>query len=71
MTGESTTVERERHDAPPAREHGGVPPGEPDSDLDQIVERLSWTPLERLRYLLDMLAFEERARRARLVTRRG
>ena len=36
-----------------------------DFDLDQIVERLSWTPLERLQYLLDMLDFEERAHRAR------
>ena len=36
-----------------------------DFDLDQIVERLGWTPLERLQYLLDMLDFEERAHRAR------
>lgn len=34
-------------------------------DLDQIIERLSWSPAERLRYLLDMLAFEERASKAR------
>ncbi len=38
-------------------------------DLDQIVERLAWTPSERLRYLLDMLAFEERAHRAKLLDR--
>ena len=34
---------------------------------DQIRERLRWTPQQRLDYLLDMLAFEERARRARRV----
>jgi hypothetical protein len=33
-------------------------------DLDLIVERLSWTPAERLRHLKEMLAFEERARAA-------
>jgi hypothetical protein len=43
------------------------------SELDeaerlQIAERLCWTPKERLHYLLDMLAFEERARRARPLT---
>jgi len=36
-----------------------------DVDLDQIVERLGWTPAERLRYLLDMLEFEELAHTAR------
>ena len=36
-------------------------------DFDQLAERLRWTPLERLRYLADMVAFEERARAARLV----
>ena len=36
-------------------------------DLDQIVERLGWSPAERLRYLLDMLAFEEKAHRAKRV----
>ena len=35
-------------------------------DEDQIVERLGWTPKQRLDYLLDMLAFEERARTARV-----
>jgi transcriptional regulator with XRE-family HTH domain len=34
-------------------------------DWDQISERLSWTPVDRLRYLTDMIAFEERARRAK------
>ena len=34
-------------------------------DLDLIVERLAWTPGERLRHLMEMLAFEERARAAR------
>ncbi len=38
------------------------------ADDDQIVERLRWTPKQRLEYLLDMLAFEERARRARRVS---
>ena len=39
-------------------------PRDEDTDLDQIVERLTWTPRERLQYLLDMLAFEEKARLA-------
>lgn len=34
-------------------------------DWDQLAERLSWTPIDRLRYLTDMIAFEERARKAR------
>jgi hypothetical protein len=38
-----------------------------DPDLDQIVERLGWTPWERLQYLLDMLEFEDLARSARRV----
>jgi hypothetical protein len=37
-------------------------------DLDQIRERLSWSPAERLQYLLDMLAFEESAHNARPIT---
>ncbi len=36
-----------------------------DSDRSQIVERLHWAPKQRLDYLVDMIAFEERARRAR------
>ena len=40
----------------------------PLADDDQIAERLRWTPKQRLDYLLDMLAFEERARRARRVS---
>ena len=36
-------------------------------DFDQLTERLRWTPLERLEYLTDMVAFEGRARRARIV----
>lgn len=39
-------------------------------DRDQIRQRLSWSPRRRLEYLKGMLAFEERARRARLVGRR-
>jgi hypothetical protein len=38
-----------------------------ESDRDQIVERLGWTPRQRLDYLVDMLAFEDRARRAHRV----
>jgi hypothetical protein len=34
---------------------------------DQIAQMLAATPRERLRCLLDMLAFEERAHRARRV----
>jgi len=34
-------------------------------DWDQLAERLSWRPIDRLRYLTDMIAFEERARKAR------
>jgi hypothetical protein len=40
-------------------------PREQDVDLDQITERLSWTPRQRLQYLLDMLAFEDKAHRAK------
>ena len=36
-------------------------------DHDQLRERLGWSPLERIRYLEDMLAFEERAHRAKQV----
>ena len=46
-------------------EHGGSASEADAVDLDQIVERLRWTPAERLRYLLDMLAFEEKAHRAK------
>lgn len=42
-----------------------------DVEDDQIAERLSWTPRERLQYLLDMLAFEERARSSRRVPQTG
>ena len=40
-------------------------PAPDDSDREQILERLRWTPQERLNYLRDMVAFEERAHRAR------
>ena len=30
-------------------------------DRDQIAERLAWTPKQRLDYLVDIVAFEERA----------
>ena len=36
-----------------------------DQDRRQILERLQWTPKERLDYLVDMIAFEEAAHRAR------
>jgi hypothetical protein len=39
----------------------------PEVDESQLVERLSWTPRQRLDYLLDMLAFEERAATARRI----
>jgi hypothetical protein len=45
--------------------------GSEEVEIDQIVERLGWTPRERLRYLLDMLAFEERAHRARPIPTRS
>lgn len=56
-------METEQDAAKPPTEVGGAV----DVDDDQIAERLSWTPRERLQYLLDMLAFEERARSARPV----
>ena len=37
-------------------------------EISQIAARLRLTPSERLRYLEDMIAFEEEARRARRVT---
>jgi hypothetical protein len=37
------------------------------ADRDQLAERLRWTPKQRLAYLVDMIAFEERAHRARRV----
>ncbi len=47
---------------------GGEPAADAEAiDLGQIVERLGWTPIERLRYLLDMLDFEEKAHRAKSV----
>lgn len=48
---------------PPASSEGAAA----DADLDQIAERLGWTPWGRLQYLLDMLEFEELAHRARRV----
>lgn len=36
-----------------------------EDERSQIAERLRWSPRERLQYLLDMLAFEALARRAR------
>jgi hypothetical protein len=37
-------------------------------EISQITARLRLTPSERLRYLEDMIAFEEEAHRARRVT---
>ena len=50
--------------------HGGDLPGQELSsdEKSQIAARLRLTPAERLRYLEDMLAFEEQAKRARRVT---
>ena len=42
-------------------EHEAV---DPDT-RSQIRERLAWTPAQRLTYLEDMVAFEQRARAAR------
>jgi transcriptional regulator with XRE-family HTH domain len=36
-----------------------------DADHEQIRERLRWAPIERLRYLVDMVDFEARVRSAR------
>lgn len=38
-----------------------------EPDLDQIRERLAWTPKQRLDYLVDMVDFEDRARRAKRI----
>lgn len=38
-----------------------------DGERSQISEHLDMTPRERLERLLDLLAFEERSRRARVV----
>lgn len=51
----------------------GSPPGASTQaisldEISQITARLRLTPSERLRYLEDMIAFEEEARRARRVT---
>jgi len=37
-------------------------------EISQIAARVRLTPSERLRYLEDMIVFEEEARRARRVT---
>jgi hypothetical protein len=53
--------------------HAGGSPGEEQLSSDeksQIAARLRLTPVERLRYLEDMLAFEEQAKRACRVTSR-
>lgn len=41
--------------------------GTDDHDRVQIRERLAWSAKQRLDYLVDMLAFEERAHRARRI----
>jgi hypothetical protein len=47
--------------------HENVISATEDSEHEEghIAERLSWTPKQRIQYLLDMLAFEERPHRAR------
>ena len=50
-------------------EHSAKPLDQRGAEDDQIGERLGWTPKQRLQYLLDMLAFEERAHRANRVVR--
>ena len=61
-------MERVRAVNPPEVVDKSSPAFVDHADDDQIVERLRWTPKQRLDYLLDMLAFEERARRARRVS---
>ncbi len=39
-----------------------------DPDRSQIIQRLGWTPKQRLDYLVDMVAFQERAHRARRIS---
>lgn len=56
---------------PVSRQPSPLPTAAEDGDENQIVERLGWTPRQRLDYLLDMLAFEERARAARVVRKSG
>lgn len=54
-----------RHAHPTSSEEDFVDEGE----RSQISEQLDMTPHERLTRLLDLLAFEERARGARVVRR--
>lgn len=58
-------------DVSPARQDHGLRREASDvvEEEDQIAERLAWTPRQRLQYLLDMLAFEDRAHRARPIAR--
>lgn len=48
-------------------DHSMPPNVEDESDRAQILERLRWTPKQRLAYLVDMISFEQRAHRAKLV----
>jgi hypothetical protein len=56
MAGTATLRSRTKKEAPDPTDN---------ADRDQIAERLGWTPKQRLVYLVDMVAFEERAHRAR------
>jgi hypothetical protein len=60
MSGPQPTHDTSRQASPSGGQYE-----EEDPDRAQIIERLSWTPKQRLAYLVDMVAFEERARRAR------
>jgi hypothetical protein len=55
------------HDAAEPRGERDLPELTAD-ERSQIAARLRLTPSERLRYLEDMIAFEELSRRARRVT---
>ncbi len=49
-------------------DHDDVGSGAVDADTrSQIMERLRWTPAQRLAYLRQQLAFEQRAAQARRV----
>jgi len=60
--------ESEPRDDVPARSHEPNPSHLAEDERSQISARLRLSPNERLRYLEDMIAFEELARRARRLT---
>lgn len=54
--------------SPPQAEAGADPSGLTADERSQIAARMRLAPSERLRYLEDMIAFEELARHARRLT---